>query len=141
MDKTDKCYKAFNFDLVISQLKKHYPDGHYTKAYKDIQSFFKKNGFEHRQGSGYLSLKMLSDVDVMRIGSKLNKSLPWLGQCVNKFDVTDIGEMHDLTHIFVKTSKPQRQKPRESLFKKVQDIENNQAKENKSPPLLPNKER
>lgn len=96
----DKCRKAFNFDLVIAELKQHYPDGHHTKAYKDVQGFMTRNGFAHRQGSGYLSKEPLSDLDVIDLIDRLQGALPWFAQCVNKFDVTDVGEMYDLKPMF-----------------------------------------
>ena len=44
-----KYRKAINFDLSVHELEKYYPD--YRKAYYDVKRFFKKWGFEHRQGS------------------------------------------------------------------------------------------
>lgn len=48
--------KALNFDLDTRKYEK------FTKrpaptAYGKIRSFLKRNGFEHRQGSGYISNK------------------------------------------------------------------------------------
>lgn len=86
--------------LIIAELKKHYPNGHHTKGYKDVQNFMKQNYFEHRQGSGYRSLNPLSDIEVMQIAADLNKAFPWFGQCINKFDVTDVGDIYDLVHMF-----------------------------------------
>ena len=99
--KTGRLYhKAFNFDMVIAELKKHYPNGHHTKAYKEIGAFMHKNGFEHRQGSGYRSKAPLSDVEVLDIVDKLYAALPWFTKCVNKFDVTNVGEVYDLATMY-----------------------------------------
>lgn len=38
-----KYRKAINFDLSVHELEKYYPD--YRKAYYDVKSFFKKQGF------------------------------------------------------------------------------------------------
>lgn len=104
-----KCRKAINFDLCTDMLKKLYNTSDpfvYLKAYREIGSFLKQEGFTHRQWSGYVSDEKLSDVDVFNITYKLNNALPWLRQCVNKFDVTDIGEQHDLMCIFEKATEP-----------------------------------
>lgn len=100
LNQSRPCHKAFNFDLVIAELKQHYPDGHHTKAYKDIQIFMRKNGFSHRQGSGYRSERQMSDVEVLNIVEKLHTEFPWFANCVNKFDVTDVGEVYDLALLF-----------------------------------------
>jgi len=97
------CHKAFNFDLVIDKLKEHYDSGHHTKAYKDIKAFMKNNGIAHRQGSGYRSNDPLSDADVLDIVGKLYAVFPWFADCVNKFDVTDVGEVYDLAKLFDRT--------------------------------------
>jgi len=52
--------KSLNFDLNIKKLKEHYPNSNYTEAYNDIKKFLTNNGFEHRQGSGYISKEEMS---------------------------------------------------------------------------------
>ena len=52
-----KTLKALNFDLDTENLKRYYPSSDYHKAYFDIKQFMIQNGFEHRQGSGYVSIK------------------------------------------------------------------------------------
>ena len=44
--------KGINFDLDTNALKIHYTEGDWRNAYYDVRNFFKKNGFEHIQGSG-----------------------------------------------------------------------------------------
>ena len=61
------------------------------------------NGIEHRQGSGYRSSAPLSDADVLDIIEKLYAKFPWFAHCVNKFDVTDVGEVYDLAKLFERT--------------------------------------
>jgi virulence-associated protein VapD len=93
------CRKAINFDLDTKELKKHYPGKNYRKAYTEIKKFMEKEGFEHRQWSGYNSKDKLSMQDIHMLTIKIDMTFPWLKKCVNRFDVTDIGEQHDLTHI------------------------------------------
>lgn len=49
--------KGINFDLDTNALKIHYTKGDWRNAYHDVRNFFKKNGFEHIQGSGYLEFR------------------------------------------------------------------------------------
>ena len=89
-----KYRKAINFDLSVHELEKYYPD--YRKAYYDVKRFFKKHGFEHRQGSGYISRDMLAQADIADLLDAMSTELPWMGDCVTRIDVTNIGRQHDL---------------------------------------------
>lgn len=123
-----KCKKAINFDLNTSQLKKIYNTNNpfvYLKAYREIGDFLRQESFSHRQWSGYISNDKLSDVDILNITYKLNIALPWFHQCVKKFDVTDIGEQHDLMYIFQKT---ERTKLQEKVSEQQNLIENSAEK-------------
>lgn len=88
--------KAINFDLDTHKLQAQYPGANYSNAYYDLRRFFKKHGFEHRQGSGYISLNKLATADIYDLMDDLTQALPWIGDCVNKIDVTNIGQQHDL---------------------------------------------
>ena len=93
--------KAINFDLDTKLLKQYYPTKNklfgYTKAYKDIKNFLKSQGFEHRQGSGYVSKEPLNDYGVIQVVNSLSQKFSWLSQCVKHFDVTEIGNTYDMT--------------------------------------------
>lgn len=91
--------KAINFDLDTHCLKQHYPGGAYHAAYYDLRRFFAAHGFEHRQGSGYLSLGKLSGADIYDLMDELTQAFPWLGECVRRIDVTNIGQQHDLSEL------------------------------------------
>lgn len=90
--------KAINFDLSTNELKKHFNNT--AEAYSQIKDFMLENGFTHRQYSGYASKEPMNEREVAKLARKLNKQLSWLSTCVQNFDVTDIGEQHDLTHLF-----------------------------------------
>ena len=92
-----KYYKAINFDLDTNKLKLYYP--HYQQAYYDLMSFFGKNGFSHRQGSGYVSDRKITSVDIIDLIGNLRRSYDWISTCVKKIDVTNIGSQYDLTYI------------------------------------------
>lgn len=90
----EKYYKAFNFDLDTSQLKKNYPGLFWRRAYKDIGKFLKDNEFTHRQGSGYVSNKPLSDAEATFFVQKLTSAFAWFEQCVKIFDITNVGDTY-----------------------------------------------
>jgi virulence-associated protein VapD len=66
-----KRYKAINFDLDTQSLRQLFGEKGRRKAYAQIQSFFTKNGFEHKQWSGYISLKPMSYGEVYDIVFKV----------------------------------------------------------------------
>lgn len=91
-----KYYKALNFDLDRHKLQEYYPGANYRKAYSDLQRFFKLHQFSHRQGSGYISDSKLATADIYDLMDELSQQFPWIGECVNKIDVTNVGRQHDL---------------------------------------------
>lgn len=94
-----KYFKALNFDLDTHQLQEHYPGANYRQAYDDLRRFFKWHHFSHRQGSGYISDEKLTTADIYDLMDDLSQQLPWIGLCVNKIDVTNVGRQHDLTEL------------------------------------------
>ena len=48
-----------------------------------------RNGFEHRQYSGYVSTERLSYADTYDLISDLKRKCPWIAKCTNKLDITD----------------------------------------------------
>jgi virulence-associated protein VapD len=56
-------YKALNFDLDTKKLREKFGEKGRRKAYSRVKTFLTKNGFSHRQWSGYASLKPMSNVD------------------------------------------------------------------------------
>jgi virulence-associated protein VapD len=95
--------KQITFDLHQESLKQHYPHQespqnaqYYKKAYRDIQRFMTANGFEHRQYSVYTSIDRLTTLDVVGLMERLAEHFPWLSQCINEIDVTNIGVQHSL---------------------------------------------
>jgi len=91
--------KAIHFDLDTHCLKRLYPGRDYRAAYYDLRRFFAVHGFAHRQGSGYLSETKLTSADIYDLMDELAQAFPWLGECVHKIDVTNIGQQHDLLEL------------------------------------------
>lgn len=68
----------------------------FKRAYKDIQRFMSANGFERRQHSVYVSTGELTTLDVVCLMRRMAIQLPWISQCAEKVDATDIGAQHSL---------------------------------------------
>ena len=94
--------KGINFDLDTNALKIHYTEGDWRNAYYDVRNFFKKNGFEHIQGSGHHTLMPMSEPDVMTIVYRMTKRFPWINYCVSVCTLADVPEAFDISHIFVR---------------------------------------
>lgn len=94
--------KSLNFDLDTKKLKELYPNKSYTQAYNDIKRFLTKNGFEHRQGSGYISKDDMSILKITRVLKTLNKKHSWLKECSKTLDYYDVGETFNALDILDK---------------------------------------
>lgn len=88
--------KALNFDISDSRLKKFYPPKSYKNGWKDINKYLQRNGFLHRQYSGYVSKNIISMIDVIHIVENMSEYLNWLGYCIKEFDVTIVGDEYSL---------------------------------------------
>lgn len=132
--------KAINFDLSTADLKKYFKNT--AEAYNQIKNFMLQNGFEHRQYSGYVSNDKLHDYDITNLTIRLQNQFSWLYPCTQKFDVTDIGDQHDLMSILadVAQQQPQQQIPysKDTLDKqnaiKAKVVEFAKSKANKESP-------
>lgn len=82
-----KTRKAINFDFDTNKLKEFYSNN-YNNAYGDIRRYLEKNGFEHRQGSGYVSKNGMSLAEINNVVENMSVKFQWLADCVNKMDVT-----------------------------------------------------
>lgn len=103
--------KMINFDLDTKILEEKYPKKDYRQAYEDIKKFMVANGFEHRQGSGYVSLKSMSKYDVAIFVSDISEKFDWLANSTKRFDITNVGKTYDLldnlkeTHLMKNTER------------------------------------
>lgn len=139
-----KMRKAINFDLSTKSLKMYYPKSR-RNAYREIGKFLKENGFFRRQWSGYMSKDKMSVSDIADLTEKMFKKLPWLEQCANKIDVTDIGKQCDLILLYntiknntieiekINTFNSNEKKlfSRDELKKKTLEMNNNKSSINK----------
>jgi virulence-associated protein VapD len=81
--------KVVNFDLDTNALKTAIQKGEikfksYTSAYGKIRRFLVKSGFEHDQGSAYVSKEVMSLFDTQTVFFKLGQKNPWLVSCMSK---------------------------------------------------------
>lgn len=90
--------KAINFDLNTKMYEK-VTNKKASTAYAEIKKFLKRNGFEHRQGSGYISKDSLNDGKVFAIIQNMSIEFPWLKESVEQIDVTNIGKQHSLVDV------------------------------------------
>jgi virulence-associated protein VapD len=82
-------YKSINFDLSTERLREVFGEGGRRKAYAQIQRFLERNGFDHRQWSGYITKERRLYLDIYVIIDALVIHCSWLPGCVNRFDITD----------------------------------------------------
>lgn len=93
--------KALNYDLDDKLLQKYYPNPKsYKNAWTTVKKYLYKKGFESRQYSGVVSIKPMPDAIVQEIILELNEAFEWLGPCVQRFDVTNVGPTYNLNHLF-----------------------------------------
>ncbi len=107
--------KAINFDIDTKKYEE-YTNKKVSTAYAEIKRFLKKNGFEHRQGSGYVSKESLADWNITAIITNMSLKLEWLKYCVKEIDVTNIGKQHSLIDTI-------NQAATKDDFNKLDDIE------------------
>lgn len=92
-----KAFRAINFDLDINQMAVVL--GSKTAGYNKLKKSFKKVGFIHRQGSGYVSQKPITRFNTTQAIKIVARQNPWLLSCVNKMDVTVIDDYFDVVPI------------------------------------------
>ncbi|MGB4984296.1 MAG: VapD family protein [Erysipelotrichaceae bacterium] len=112
--------KAINFDLNTKKLLEYYDKDNYNNAYRDIRKFMERNGFEHRQYSGYVSMKSVRFGIVENVLADAYQQFPWLVNCVDVLDVTSVGKNYD----FAKKFKSQQISKDEKNKEKLNDLEN-----------------
>ena len=118
--------RAINVDLSIKKLMAFYSETNPKGAYKDIYNYFIQNGFEHRQGSGYCSKIKLTNSETLDIVNRMFKEMPWLAECSNKIDVTNMGEIYDIKNLRAmgkqhEQEKSQVHKNKPSVLKRLEE--------------------
>lgn len=100
----EPCIKAINFDLDTKKLKEQFGKNYHNKYHK-IEKDLEKLDFEHRQGSGYVSKKELTDQQVEKTIKTLTKQNPWLADCSKTVDITNVGQKYSVLDVIQQTAK------------------------------------
>lgn len=94
MGKTLKKYLLF--DLDTTALKEEFGPKRYTVVYSMIRQFLENCGFEHKQGSGYLSTEPISLNQTIAIYQAMTEEMPWLDSCSKTMDVGNVRGFYNL---------------------------------------------
>lgn len=92
-------YKALYFDIHINDLKKFYPKKNHLGAYTDIKRYLLRHAFTHEQWSGYHSKNRMTDLEIFDLVQDMANQMPWFSQCINHFEVTNVGTNYNLIDI------------------------------------------
>lgn len=107
-DYETKELKALYFDLHVNELRKHFSETNPNGGYNRIRDFLLKRKFSHEQYSGYHSKYKTTDMEIFNLVKNMSKELPWLLECINHFEVTNVGPNHNLKQVLEhRISKPQ----------------------------------
>lgn len=98
--KEAKHYKALYFDLCVKNLQKHFSGTNPNGAYRKIRNYLVNRNFSHEQYSGYHSMYRTTDLEIFDLIRSMSDEFPWLQQCLNHFEVTNVSTNHDLMNLF-----------------------------------------
>ncbi|MDO5415879.1 MAG: hypothetical protein Q4F29_01655 [Lachnospiraceae bacterium] len=96
MEEEPRYYKALYFDLNVKRLQMNFSAKNPNEAYRKIQRYLLKQNFSHIQYSGYHSRYKTTDLEIFNLIWLMNQKFPWMSQCLNHFEVTNIGKNYDL---------------------------------------------
>ena len=109
--------KAIHFDLDEIKLKAAYPyhdenhnPNNYKNTYGMIERELYKLGFDHRQYSGYISRKALTDMEMSIVIKKLAQKFYWLKGCFQRLDTENVSKNHDYVGYFDEAAEMEQQR-------------------------------
>lgn len=114
MNNEKKLY-AISFDLEQKALDKYYSKSR-RNAYRELGNFLYQNGYEHKEGSVYHSIKNQKPIEFFNMIEELNKQLPWVKDCVKEMHRTiiPIDEIVDIKEILFDTEQKHKNPIKES---------------------------
>lgn len=115
--------KALNFDLDTKALERFYPGESYHQAYYDIRQFLENSGFQHRQGSGYVSKDPISVYKVSLLINDMSEKFPWLKRCTKVVDTTAIGKTFSMMSYLKSAEKEPQEFEDQDLNKEIDEYE------------------
>lgn len=92
--------KQISFDIDTNVAKKILGESNYTQIYADIRKVMRVNGWEHIEGSVYMSKDKAKNTDVLFLINKLKKEFPYVIKCIREMHQADIGNVHSLNAQF-----------------------------------------
>lgn len=96
----------YTFDLILKELKKNFGAKNYAKGYEELYKFFCiERDYEHRQRSVYCSNNPMSNKEALKTIINLTDNCPWMKSCLKRMDITNIGELHEVTNIITREIK------------------------------------
>lgn len=98
----DDVRQGIHFDMDTRALGKYYPKTAWRAAYDDVRGFLEQKGFTHEQGSGYHSVKPMTQAEAVDILDELLVEYPWLHKCVRVCTVADVPVTFDVSNLFDK---------------------------------------
>lgn len=116
--------KAINFDLDTNKMKEM---NLYPKGYKILGAALRMHGFEHRQGSGYISKEKIDSDAINDLVIAIVSEYSWLSKCIKKIDVTDIGRQHDLTMLVKEIAEMDEKLSQENDAEDLDNLEENDS--------------
>ncbi len=84
--------KQLSFDIDTKVAKAILGKNNYIKAYLDVRKFLEKEGWEHIEGSVYMSKKPLSTTQVMHLLNDLIWEYPYLTKCFREIHQADVSK-------------------------------------------------
>ena len=116
---------VFDLDTTEKGLQTYYSNpANWRKAYDDIRNFMQQHGFEHQQGSAYISDNPLKKQEVYDLVSDMVKNMPWLSQCTKALDIANIGNkisyLDEIRNISQKDNVPDKLIQSEAQKKKTE---------------------
>lgn len=88
---TNKPKIVISFDLIVKECKSVF-GGSRSKAYNVLKKELAKHGFIHDQGSGYISEKGLSRLELLDTLNSVITQQPWLVKCCKKLRISEVAE-------------------------------------------------
>lgn len=115
--------KALNFDLDTKALEIFYPGKTYHQAYYDIRQFLESSGFQHRQGSGYISIDPIDFYEISLLINEMSEKFPWLKRCTKVVDTTAIGKTFSMMSYLKSAEKEPQEFENQDLNKEIDEYE------------------
>lgn len=84
--------KQLSFDIDTKVAKAILGKNNYVKAYMDVRNFLEQEGWEHIEGSVYMSVKPMSSTRVAKTLDHMIEMYPYLTKCFRSMHQTDVPE-------------------------------------------------